>query len=64
MKYFINLEKLNIKNNYIEEIEVLSNLKQLRILNLANNRVNDYRPLMGLPYLEELDLSYNFSMAG
>ena len=57
LKYFPNLEKLEMQNNGIERIDVLRSMKNLSILDLANNRVSDIHALSGLPNLTHLNLS-------
>jgi peptidoglycan/xylan/chitin deacetylase (PgdA/CDA1 family) len=38
MQYFINLEKLNLKGNYISDFRILEKLKKLKVLDITNNQ--------------------------
>lgn len=59
LKYCINLQKLNLSNNNVEDISVLSNLTKLETLNLSGNNVKDISSLNNLTNLNSLDLSNN-----
>lgn len=51
LKYFINVEKLDIFNNLIEDISVLSYLSNLEELEAPRNRITDISALSGLTAL-------------
>jgi Leucine-rich repeat (LRR) protein len=53
------LEELNLSDNRIECIDVLSNLINLKILNLADNDIKDITPLFELRKLESVNLTGN-----
>ncbi len=57
LKYFPNLDKLEMQNNGIEQIDVLRGMKNLTMLDLANNPVYDIHALSSLPNLTQLNLS-------
>lgn len=61
IKYFKNLQELNLTNNAIEELpKEISKLKQLRILRLRNNQLERIPDSISkLSQLIELDLSNN-----
>lgn len=53
------IQELDLSNNeYILNIEPLTQLVSLRKLNLSNTQVKDITPLRNLSELQELDLSY------
>lgn len=58
-----NLEELHLQAHYtLREygLSFLNGMTSLRLLNLAENRIQDANGIQNLPFLEELDLSYNF----
>lgn len=57
LKYFPNLEKLEMQNNAIQEIDELRIMKNLNTLDLANNPVRDIHALSSFPNLTKLNLS-------
>ena len=57
LKYFPNLEKLELQNNAVESIDVLRGMKNLNILDLSNNPVRDIHALSSFPNLTQLNLS-------
>ena len=57
LKYFPNLEKLEMQNNGIYSITVLRIMKNLTILDLSNNPVRDIHALSSFPNLAQLNLS-------
>lgn len=59
LKYFTNLEYLDIGNNNITDISSLSTLKELTNLEASNNKITDISPLNSLTKLETLYLENN-----
>lgn len=60
LQYAKNLSYLILSQNpEIEDIIVLSSLKQLKTIRLVRSRITDLNFLLPLSQLEELDLSYN-----
>ena len=57
LKYFPNLDKLEMQNNSIEQIDVLRGMKNLTQLDLANNPIYDIHALSSLPNLTHLNIS-------
>ncbi|MEN6634251.1 MAG: leucine-rich repeat domain-containing protein [Clostridiaceae bacterium] len=57
LKYFPNLEKLEMQNNAIQEIDELRIMKNLNTLDLANNPVRDIHALSSFTNLSQLNLS-------
>ena len=57
LKYFPNLDKLELQNNGIGRIDVLRIMKNLNILDLSNNPVRDVHALSSFPNLAQLNLS-------
>lgn len=55
----IALHKLDVSNNTIRNLEVLTTMVTLKELNLTHNAVVDLTPLSGLTELEQLDVSFN-----
>lgn len=53
------LEKLELRDNHIEDISPLSSLKNLCLADLRGNRITDITPLAGLTALKELNLRDN-----
>lgn len=53
------LEELNLSDNRIECIDVVSNLVHLKILYLANKAIRDISPLFELGKLDYADLTGN-----
>lgn len=59
IKKIISLESIDINNNnYIQDIEPLAQLSNLRYLNLAGTKIKDLSPLRNQTMLTELILSY------
>lgn len=59
LKYFPNLEDLNLSENTISDISQLPSLKNLKKLDLRRNNISIIPVLNGLPNLESLDISEN-----
>ena len=60
---YINLRELNLNCNNLDTscLDIISNMKNLRVLNLMGNFITaDIPDLTKLEYLEELNLSYNY----
>ena len=57
LKYFPNLEKLEMQNNGIYSITTLRIMKNLTILDLSNNPVRDIHALASFSNLKQLNLS-------
>ena len=55
----INLTKLNLRENKIENIEPLKGLTNLTDLDLDSNKIENIEPLKGLTNLTDLDLDSN-----
>jgi len=60
---FLNLEQLNIDDNYIRNISGLTRFKKLQRLSLCDNKISKFEPLEKLPGLKELDISGNYRMS-
>ena len=62
MPRYVNLRELNLNCNNLDSscLDIISHMKNLRILNLMGNFINAEIPdLTELEYLEEINLSYN-----
>lgn len=59
LKYFPNLEDLNLSENNISDISQLPSLKNLKKLDLRRNNISIIPVLNSLPNLESLDISEN-----
>jgi hypothetical protein len=62
MPRYVNLRELNLNCNNLDSscLDIISHMKNLRILNLMGNFINAEIPdLTELKYLEEINLSYN-----
>jgi Leucine-rich repeat (LRR) protein len=59
IKYFTNLEILNLTENEIEEIEGLDSIPSLRELNMNNNKITEIKGLENLTDLRKLYLWEN-----
>lgn len=62
LKFFKNVQKIIIANNYLEDLSSLQEVKTLKSLSLHDNATDDNQQLKyisGLLELEELDLSFN-----
>ncbi|VDL86954.1 unnamed protein product [Schistocephalus solidus] len=57
---FTNITDLDLSNNDLEELPLLSTLKFLKNLNLRNNRLEKIPPISNCTQLIKLDLSGNF----
>ena len=57
LKYFPNLDKLELQNNGVERIDMLRIMKNLTTLDLANNRIRDIHALSSFPNLTHLNLN-------
>ncbi|WP_434303012.1 leucine-rich repeat domain-containing protein [Clostridium botulinum] len=57
----LNLHHLDLRDNKIENIEVLKNKISLEHLYLANNSIKDFSPISNLKNLQILYLSHNYS---
>lgn len=58
-KYNINSEKIELKNRNLEEINCISEYKNVKELDLRWNRISDLRPLEKLEKLEVLKINFN-----
>lgn len=58
---FINLKKLYIINNKINNIELLKtiNINSIRVLDLSNNLISSIEPILSLIKLRSLNISHN-----
>jgi Leucine-rich repeat (LRR) protein len=54
-----HLTALNISNNALTKLDVLSKLTQLKMLDLSNNQITDMSPLSQLIDLQRLNLNGN-----
>ncbi|NVM46596.1 MAG: HEAT repeat domain-containing protein [Candidatus Lokiarchaeota archaeon] len=62
LKNLLNLQELNLSNNYIKDIKDLVDIKSLIYLDLSNNKISDPQNieyLKQLPLLEFIDLRGN-----
>jgi Leucine-rich repeat (LRR) protein len=59
LQTLINLENLDLSNNFIEKIDGLKTLKKLKYLSLANNFIHTITNLEELSRLENLNLHQN-----
>ena len=62
MPRYVNLRELNLNCNNLDSscLDIISHMKNLRILNLMGNFINaEIHDLTELEYLEEINLSYN-----
>ncbi|APH16212.1 leucine Rich Repeat family protein [Clostridium sporogenes] len=57
----LNLHHLDLRDNKVENIEVLKNKASLQHLYLANNSIKDFSPISNLKNLQILYLSHNYS---
>ena len=57
LKYFPNLETLELQNNGVERIDVLRIMQNLTTLDLSNNPVRDIHALSSFTNLSQLNLS-------
>ena len=57
----LNLHHLDLRDNKIENIEVLKNKTSLQHLYLSNNSIRDFSPISNLKNLQILYLSHNYS---
>lgn len=55
----VSLEILNLEDNTVRNLDVLSNMNHLKTLHLAHNAVVSLNALSGLTSLQTLDVSYN-----
>jgi internalin A len=55
----VSLAALDLKNNEIEDVSPIKDLKNLQTLTLAKNKISDLKPLSGLTGLQYLDLADN-----
>lgn len=58
-KYNVNFEKIELKNRNLEEINCISEYKNVKELDLRWNRISDLRPLEKLEKLEVLKINFN-----
>ncbi|MDF9408171.1 MAG: Internalin-A precursor [Pelotomaculum sp. PtaB.Bin013] len=59
LEYAANLQSLNLTNNNVSDIGVLSKLTNLQTLNLSSNQISDIRALTGLTNLQTINLGNN-----
>ena len=59
LQYAINLEKLDLSENGISDLNPLKNLKKLRYVELDRNMIKDLTPLSNLKNLEHLNIYNN-----
>ena len=58
-EYNVNFEKIELKNRNLEEINCISEYKNVKELDLRWNRISDLRPLEKLEKLEVLKINFN-----
>ena len=58
-EYNVNLEKIELKNRNLEEINCISEYKNVKELDLRWNRISDLKPLEKLEKLEVLKINFN-----
>ena len=58
-KYSINVERIELKNKELEEIDCIANYKNVKILDLRWNKIKDIKPLENLKKLEVLKINFN-----
>ncbi len=58
-EYNVNFEKIELKNKNLEEINCISEYKNVKELDLRWNRISDLRPLEKLEKLEVLKINFN-----
>ena len=58
-EYNVNSEKIELKNRNLEEINCISEYKNVKELDLRWNRISDLRPLEKLEKLEVLKINFN-----
>jgi serine/threonine protein kinase len=59
LRYFSNLESLDISYSEITDISFLSDLKKLKDLDMTGNQIHDASPVAELKKLESIDLADN-----
>lgn len=59
LKYCVNLEEINLRNQKLKNLEVLENLENIRIINASDNNIANIDVLYAFKNLEELDLERN-----
>lgn len=57
LKNLVNLERLDLSSDGIEDLTPLKNMKNLRVLNLYSNEITDLNPIKDLNQLKEINLS-------
>ena len=58
-EYNVNFEKIELKNRNLEEINCISEYKNVKELDLRWNRISDLKPLEKLEKLEVLKINFN-----
>ena len=58
-EYNVNFEKIELKNKNLEEINCISEYKNVKELDLRWNRISDLKPLEKLEKLEVLKINFN-----
>lgn len=57
---FVNIEELDLRNNYVNVLNELKSFKKLKKLNLSSNNIYNFGDLPVLPQLEELNIDKNY----
>ena len=58
-KYNISAEKIELKNKGLEEINCITDYRNVRVLDLRWNKIKDVKPLKNLKKLEVLKINFN-----
>lgn len=59
LKYCVNLEEINLRNQKLKKLDVLENMENIRIINASDNNIENIDTLYAFKNLEELDLERN-----
>lgn len=57
LRYFLNLQKIDLSTNEIKNLKPLEKIAHLRELDIISNPVTDFSPLVKLKNLERLEIS-------
>ena len=58
-KYNISAEKIELKNKELEEINCITDYRNVKVLDLRWNKIKDVKPLKNLKKLEVLKINFN-----
>ena len=58
-KYNISAEKIELKNKGLEEINCITDYRNVKVLDLRWNKIKDVKPLKNLKKLEVLKINFN-----